>query len=342
MQAILSLKVNMNELTFNYAPILVVVYDRLWHFSQCIESLKSCPEAPESILYIASDAAYRKEDEEKILNVRNYIKLITGFKEVVPIIRESNVGALVNINEARNQIYQNHDTIITMEDDVIVGKGFLHFMNQGLHIYRDNPKVIGIAGYLPPGIESEDGQPFFLNRFAPYGSATWREKNKIVETYRTPEFYDKCFKDYSFFKEYERISPHVVRAIPLLIHGGRRFGDIERGLIMQRNGFLALYPPTSITKNIGNDGTGLHSGVNTHLQNQIVSNEFYNLIGHRQPVGYVDEKMNFKLAEYRRVCCVRTLNYFLYFLHKYIPGYFKSFFFIRNVVKKLRSRLIKF
>jgi hypothetical protein len=318
-----------------YAPILVGVYDRIDHFKQCIESLKACPEAKDSVLYIASDAASEKQDEQAIINVRLYIKSITGFKEIVPILRSLNVGTFYNYTQAESEIYKNHDTIIILEDDVIVGKGFLHFMNQGLHIYRDNPKIIGIAGYLPPGIESEDGQPFFHNRLAPYGAATWRKKNKIVDIYRTRDFYDKSFKNYSFFKKYELISPHVVRAIPMLIHGGRRFGDIETGIIMQANDFLALYPPTSITKNIGNDGTGLNSGVNAHLQCQILSNKFYNFIYHPQTVVSVDEKMSFKLAEYRRVYCVRTLNYFLYFLHKYIPGYYILFSLIINTAKRI-------
>ncbi|MBD3843224.1 MAG: glycosyltransferase [Campylobacterales bacterium] len=323
----------MVESNNEYAPILVVVYDRLNHFKKCIESLKSCNEARDSVLYIASDAAYRDEDLEKVELVRKYVKTIDGFKEVVPIFRSENVGAVKNINTASEQIFHRYENLIAMEDDVVVGKGFLKFMNDGLHVYRDNPKVVAICGYLAPGIESEDGQPFFLNRFAPYGAATWRDKERLLDSYRTPGFFDECFRDFSFFKEYEKISPHCVRAIPLLIHGGRSFGDIEKGIVMQKNGLLALYPSSSITKSIGHDNSGLHSKYNPELQLQAVSDKVYKDLN----VKKIENNKHITLlnSSYRRKDANFLINYIIYVFHKYVPNYFIFYSFIRKIYKKL-------
>lgn len=328
-----------NEVDYNvqYAPILVTVYDRLSHFKQCIESLKACPEAKESVLYIASDAPYRTEDEEKIKLIRSYITGIDGFKKVVPIIRETNVGAVKNATNARDQVYEQYDAIILMEDDVVVGRGFLNFMNQGLIAYRDHPKVLGISGYLPPNIENETDTPFFLNRLAPYGMAYWRNKMQRVEELRNPNFFNKCFKDFNFFKEYEKNSPHIVRALPLIIHGGRTFGDVEIGLVMQSQGLLALYPPRSITKSIGNDGSGLHSGINSELQKQVISHDVYSLDGLNEVEIKLNHDMASKVSKYRRECCVFVLNYALFFANKYIPRYFYFFLILRSLFKRFKS-----
>ena len=45
--------------------------------------------------------------------------------------------------------------VIAIEDDIIVGKGFLHYINWGLETYADSPKVVGVSAYLPEFLEDE-------------------------------------------------------------------------------------------------------------------------------------------------------------------------------------------
>ena len=66
----------------NYAPIIIPVYDRLEHLRDCINALLINRISAESALYIVSDAAYREDHNERIAQVRVYIRTIYGFKEV--------------------------------------------------------------------------------------------------------------------------------------------------------------------------------------------------------------------------------------------------------------------
>ena len=56
----------MESICKEYAPVLVTVYNRKKHFSDCIDSLKKNHLAKETILYIASDYSSRKEDEQAV------------------------------------------------------------------------------------------------------------------------------------------------------------------------------------------------------------------------------------------------------------------------------------
>jgi len=318
-----------------YSPILITVYNRYYHLKQCIESLLSCPEAKHSTLYIAIDAPASPEDAPAVTKVQNYVESIRGFQNIIIIKRDSNIGAEKNSQLATTQVFGNHDTIIRLEDDVIVGKGFLNFINQGLRDYKHHPSVVGVCGYLPPGIKHPYGKPFFLNRIAPYGWGRWKKKEVKLTSKMNPQTIRSYFTSFRFFREYEGHSPHSARAIPLLINGDMMPKDIATGIIMQANNWTALYPPESITKTIGNDGSGLHSGFNKSLQNQEISDEIFN-IPKNLPVT-VDIEAAEKVAAYRRAPGIKYLNYLIFLSITYLPTTYRLYTLARNVVSRIRK-----
>jgi hypothetical protein len=300
----------------NFSPILIGVYNRLNHFERCIEALKMCPESINSILYVASDAAFRSEDEDAINKVRKFIDEIDGFQKVIRIYREKNYGNYCNYMDAQEKIFEEHDRLIVMEDDVIVGKGFLSYMNQGLNFYNEDESVVFISSHLPPNIESSDNNCFFMNFISGYGLGIWREKEKKLSMYRTPEFYSLCFRSYEFFKNFKSWQPNNVRTIPRLIYGGEKFYDIEFGIIMTKFNLLALYPPFSLSKTIGNDGTGLRAGVNNDLNDQSIKDEFVYLHNLKKNANL---KMMNACGKFNKDSYASLLNSFIFYAFKISP-----------------------
>lgn len=317
-----------------YSPILVGVYDRYVHFQKCVESLQACPEAIFTTLFIASDAPYRSLDSVNIEKVRSYARSITGFNEVVLIEREENYGANNNWLDALGQVFQKHDRVIMLEDDVVVGAGFLGFLNSALVQYKDDERVAGACAYLPPGIKKPDVQPFFLQNRAPYGYGVWREKEHKIRALMNKRYVASCFESYSFFKKYEKVNPHVARAIPLVAYGDSCAGDILTGIVMQSKGLLAIYPPVSISKSIGNDGSGLHAGENKALQNQVASDERF-VIPENLSVS-LDRNMEMCVAKSLGFPGATILNYFVYLAYKFIPKTYPLYKMARRAVKRIR------
>ncbi len=86
------------------APIVLFVYNRPWHTRQTVEALKRDEMANESDLFIFSDGPKDGKAKEKVQEVRNYIKTITGFKKVEIIEREKNWGLANNIIDGVTKI----------------------------------------------------------------------------------------------------------------------------------------------------------------------------------------------------------------------------------------------
>ena len=62
------------------APIVLFVYNRPDHTRQTVEALQKNELAIDSELFIYSDAAKNENAEQKVNEVRQYIKDINGFK----------------------------------------------------------------------------------------------------------------------------------------------------------------------------------------------------------------------------------------------------------------------
>lgn len=316
-----------------FSPILIIVYDRYEHLKVCIESLKLCPEAKDTDIYIASDAALDARHESNIAKVRDYILDIEGFNRVTPIFRKENFGSKLNFFSAIEQVFKDHKTLIALEDDVVVGKGFLHFLNQGLTEFESDKSVISICAYLPPSVKNDDGEPFFLQGRAPYGYGMWKEKESWISNSCNKDHIRDAIKDFRFFQKFEETHPHVARAIPLIINGDLEPYDIMTAIIMQKNGYLALYPPQSISMSIGNDGSGLHATKNETLQDQSVSDIMYDTQSSKPAT--VNLAMERKLSKYYRSKFIGLLNYAIYFSYQLPGGYF-FYNATRNLTKKIR------
>ena len=68
----------------NFAPIVLFVYNRLWHTQQTIKALQNNELALESELFIYADGAKNEQSYNQVLEVRNYIREVDGFKKVLP------------------------------------------------------------------------------------------------------------------------------------------------------------------------------------------------------------------------------------------------------------------
>ncbi|MGJ7457427.1 glycosyltransferase family 2 protein [Halomonas sp. RA08-2] len=320
-----------------FAPVLITVYNRAEHLSQCINSLLRCPEAPKTVVYIASDAAYRNEDEASIKQVRDYIATIKGFKDVVLFARETNLGSQENYMKARDYVFDRHPALITMEDDVVVGKGFMKFINDGLDKYFDNDKVLAICGYIMPGGDGIEEEPYFLNEQTPYGSGIWKHKEGLVDTFLSPNLADAFLKDWKLFNSVENQTPANIRALPIIAKGDLVANDIQSLLGMNRYNLFALFPPKTLTKSVGHDGTGMHSGVNHELQNQQVYDGFLAIPDNLEIK--LSKRVNQGIVNSQKSFLVTLVNRSIFIGYKFIPGFYSLFKPARKMFKSAKKSL---
>lgn len=243
------------------APIALFVYNRPEHTKMTVEALQKNILAKESDLFIFSDGYKDQNSADKVNEVRCYLKTISGFKSVTVIEREKNFGLATSIIFGVTEIVNRFGTIIVLEDDLVTSPFFLSYMNDGLKIYKNDEKVASVHGYVYP-IKEKLPETFFIRGADCWGWSTWNRAWKHFEI-NGQKLYDELVK----------------RELEKEFDFGNTFGYMKmlRGQIAGRNNswairwyastfldeMLTLYPGRSLVKNIGFDGSGVHSGSGT-------------------------------------------------------------------------------
>ena len=111
------------------APIAIFTYRRINLLKILINSLKNNNLSKYSRLFIFSDGWKNNLDKDDVLNVRQYITGISGFKTVEIILRKKNFGLSKNIINGINFVFKKNKKIIVLEEDLELSKYFLNFIN---------------------------------------------------------------------------------------------------------------------------------------------------------------------------------------------------------------------
>jgi len=253
------------------APIIFFAYKRPEHVRRSLESIERCEGAAESELFIYSDGPRGIEDEEGVEEVRKIIKSRQWCKETHVIEREKNMGLSNSIIEGVTEIISRYERAIIIEDDLVLSSQFLNFMNKGLEIYKDVPRVMEIAGYSLP-VKNKLPDTYFFRATSSWGWATWKrawhkfepDVEKLLPRFESKKIqweYDvKGSEDFFYILKNDAIG--VVDSWDARWHAS-----------VFLNEGLCLYPGKSLVKNIGHDGSGEHCGQTTSYDVNLSDNE---------------------------------------------------------------------
>ncbi len=253
------------------APVVLFVYNRPWHTKQTVKALQKNVYARESELFIYSDGPNNEEAEEKVREVREYIKTINGFKKIIIFEREKNWGLAENIVDGVTEIINKYGKIIVLEDDLVTSPYFLKFMNEALEFYKNEKKVWHISGWNY-SIEIDGLDDVFLWRVMNcWGWATWADRwkyyerniDKIIESFSEQDIYRFNLDGTHNFWE------QVI---------GNKKGEINTWAIFWyatifKNNGLCLNPSKSFVQNIGHDGSGVNCGQSDVYKINICTND---------------------------------------------------------------------
>ena len=96
-------------------------------------------------IYIFQDGLKDEKHWNDWNKVSEIVKNI-NFAEVELHISECNKGLSNSIVDGINYVIGRHDAVIALEDDMVLGDGYLDFMNACFEKYRENPQVMCVCG----------------------------------------------------------------------------------------------------------------------------------------------------------------------------------------------------
>jgi hypothetical protein len=240
------------------APIILFTYNRLKHTRATVEALLHNKLASDSRLIIFSDAPSNELQDEKVREVRKFLKTIDGFEKIEIIERDKNYGLGENIIDGVTKVINQYGKAIILEDDLITSPYFLQFMNESLQVYEGNNKVISVHGYVFP-IKRKLPETFFLKGADCLGWATWKRGwdifesdgqallNKLVERNLVKEF------------DYNNAYPYT-QMLKDQISGTNSSWAVRWYASAFINDLYTLNPGRSLVYHAGGDGSGVNAG----------------------------------------------------------------------------------
>ena len=169
-------------------PVVLIAYNRPDALKRALEALAADDLAAGTDLFIRIDGPKGPQDIDKVEAVRETARQARGFRSVDIAWSEENRGLAASVIAGVEHVLDYSETVIVVEDDLVVHPGFLTFLNAGLERYKDVPEVFSICGYTNE-VRMPAGYPFdayFCTRSSSWGWATWRDRWQSVDWNPTP------------------------------------------------------------------------------------------------------------------------------------------------------------
>lgn len=287
----------------SYAPIALFVYNRLEHTIKAVEALKNNELASESILYIFADGVKEHStDEQKnsVVAVRDYVRTITGFKEIHHVFSDKNNGLANSIIKGVTNVVEKFGRVIVVEDDLVTNKFFLRFMNDALDFYNNDNRIFAVGGYnYNLEIPTEYKKDIYLSyRCQSWGWATWIDRwekvNWNIDTYKIIQNPTR-YRIWKFCRGGQDLYPMLLSQADGKIDSWA----IRFGYNMCINDAYCLLPVCSFVHNCGFDGSGVHCGSSSERSAPIYSKNNYDISLERHIRK--DRKMTGAVYEYHRI-----------------------------------------
>lgn len=171
---------------------------------------------------------------------------------------ETNLGLSASVIRGVSHVIAQHGAAIVVEDDLDVSPHFLTYMNQALSRYAESENIFQISGFMPvvPQL-SHVNQALFLPFTVSWGWATWSRAWRIFDPHASgwQELQKNKRLRYQF-----NLDGNYDYALMLerQMQGLRDSWAIRWYWSVFKQHGLTLFPPHSLVRNTGFDGSGTH------------------------------------------------------------------------------------
>lgn len=249
------------------APIAIFAFNRPAALSRLLDSLEKNQEFNFSKIYIFIDGPRSQMEQIAVLEVERIARNLRTTAGVEVIQHKLNLGLANSLIGGIEKVLQNNQSIIVLEDDLVVSEHFLSFCNSGLARYETNLNVASIQGFTYD-INYSDHDTYFMMGADCWGWATWknrweefeRDGTKLLHKLQTSKRETEFDLDgaYPYTRMLERQVLGLVDSWAIRWHAS---------MFLQNR--VSLYPSKTLVENHGQDGSGTHIGSKSFIPRQL-------------------------------------------------------------------------
>lgn len=239
------------------APIVIFIYKRADHLDRTLASLQGCEGFAESPVIVYGDGPKTENERASVDAARRTAQVRLGSRAEYHF-RERNAGLAASIICGVSETTRRFGRAIVLEDDLELSDYFLSYMNAGLDRYADADSVYQVSGqvfHTPEFVGRE--RALFLPFTSSWGWGTWR---------RAWERFDQDAAGWQL------LAGDAALRRRFNLDGAYDFSTmLERQMtghgdswairwywsVFRRDG-ITCFPPVSLVRNTGLDGSGTH------------------------------------------------------------------------------------
>jgi len=239
------------------APIVIFCYRRPQHLERTIKSLMRCDDINHSHIIVYCDGPKNSDQLPLVQETRQIAVSLLGNRAEYHF-SDVNLGLARSIIDGVGYVVSRYGRAIVLEDDLECSTSFLSFMNLALDKYATDSRIWQVSGYMfnLPKDQKQDAA-FFLPFTVSWGWATWERSwtrfDQSAQGWRELA-HDPLLK--------ERFDLDGAYPFSTMLKSQME-GQLDSWAIrwywtVFRQQGLVLFPPHSLIKNHGFDGSGSH------------------------------------------------------------------------------------
>ncbi len=154
-------------------PVLLFVYKRINNLEGICRLLKKIKVQS---IYIVADGPKDSREKDVVANVRLELEKYIDWKcELHKNYADTNLGLKERFRTGIDWVFEHTDKAIFIEDDCVPDPSFFTFCDQLLEKYKDNERIVSIAGNNFQSANTRIKESYYYSRYPHvWGWATWK------------------------------------------------------------------------------------------------------------------------------------------------------------------------
>ena len=248
----------------NY-PVVLFVYKRLTETKRTIESLIRNPESSSTDLIVFVDGAKNDFEQLEVNKVAQYVSSLTSFKSIEVIQRQSNFGLANSFVSGISEVLSKFDAAIFLEDDNLLSRDFLRYMNLTLSEYLTDSKVLAVTGYSFPLIPRKT-KPYFIHGAGTWSMGTWARSWELFESDAVSAL--QKIEECGLSSQMKLYGIDFYSMLKKQANGEIDSWGVRWWATAVIHKMVTLYPGTPLCVNIGGNAEGTHTLTSDPLMNK--------------------------------------------------------------------------
>ena len=239
------------------APVVVFAYRRPDHLHKTLASLMRCAGFDESPVIIYCDGSRNADEADSVMATRELARSMLG-DHAEYHFSEVNQGLSRSVIAGVSDTVDRFGRVIVVEDDLVLSPTFLTFMNQAIDRYANEERVFQVSGYMfdVPELRVAPAA-LFLPFTVSWGWATWKRAWDHFDPLASG--WEALRTDKDLRRRFNLDGTYDYATMLLRQMVGLRDSWAVRWYwtVFKAKG-LVLFPPVSLVRNTGFDGSGTH------------------------------------------------------------------------------------